>query len=94
MDFQGLAASDRCNDDVFNLWTVVEPTRSRGWNMNFAEYVDRVEFHLERLKVVSRPNHESYVAAWNNQIPARKMAESYKRRAGKMSDAQDTKTTR
>lgn len=52
-------------------------------SMNFEGYVDRVEFHLKRLGVASRPSQQAYVDAWNNQIPARKMAESYQRRLHK-----------
>lgn len=48
--------------------------------MNFEGYVDRVEFHLKRLGVDSRPPQQAYIDAWNNQIPARKMAERYQRR--------------
>ena len=52
--------------------------------MNLTGYIERVEFHLERLGVASRPADQAYVEAWNNQIPARKMAETYKRRLTKV----------
>ena len=51
--------------------------------MDINGYVDRVNFHLERLEEPSRPAYEEYLEAWNNQMPARKMAESYKRRLRK-----------
>jgi len=51
--------------------------------MDLTGYVERVDFHLERLGVISRPAPDAYVEAWNNQIPARKMAESYQRRLSK-----------
>ena len=51
--------------------------------MNLTGYIERVGFHLERLGVASRPADQAYVEAWNNQIPARKMAETYKRRLSK-----------
>lgn len=57
--------------------------------MNFEGYVDRVDFHLDRLGVESRPNQSAYVDAWNNQIPARKMAESYQRRLHKSQKVED-----
>jgi hypothetical protein len=51
--------------------------------VNVSAYVERVNFHLERLGVTSRPAPDAYVDAYNNQIPARKMAESYQRRLHK-----------
>ena len=48
--------------------------------MDIDGYVKRVNYHFERLGVGFRPRLEAYVEAWNNQIPARKMAETYKRR--------------
>jgi hypothetical protein len=51
--------------------------------MNFTGYVERVDFHLERLRVISRPPLAAHIEAWNNQIPARKMAEDYRRRLQK-----------
>jgi hypothetical protein len=51
--------------------------------MDLDDYVARVNFHLERLGVESRPSLRAYVEAWNNQMPARKMAETYQRRLRK-----------
>ena len=51
--------------------------------VNVSAYVERVNFHLERLEVTSRPHPDAYVDAFNNQIPARRMAESYQRRLHK-----------
>lgn len=48
--------------------------------MDFSGYVERVEFHLDRLGVEARPTHQAYIDAWNNQMPAKKMAESFRRR--------------
>ena len=48
--------------------------------MNFEQYVDRVNFHLERLKVEERPTQQNYVDAWNRQLAAKRMAESFSRR--------------
>lgn len=48
--------------------------------MDFNGYVDRVNFHLTRLKVESRPSHQAYMEAYNNQVPAKKLASSYARR--------------
>lgn len=56
-------------------------------SMDFEGYVDRVEFHLKRLDVDPRPSQQEYLAAWNNQIPAKKMAQSYKRRLRKDQDS-------
>jgi hypothetical protein len=55
-------------------------------HMDLSGYVERVNFHLERLGVLSRPALDAYVEAWNNQIPARKMDETYKRRLNKVID--------
>lgn len=60
--------------------------------MDFNGYVDQVNSHLERLGVTSRPSRQAYLDAWNNQIPARKMAESYQRRHGKESEAHSEAT--
>lgn len=49
-------------------------------SMGFEGYVDRVGFHFERLGVTDRPTQREYVEAWNNQIPAGKMAEAFARR--------------
>lgn len=57
--------------------------------MNFEGYVDRVDFHLDRLGVDSQPSQSAYIDAWNNQIPARKMAESYQRRLHKSQELKD-----
>ncbi len=51
--------------------------------MTFNQYIDRVNFHFERLGVIPRPPLETYVEAWNNQTPARKMAETYLRKLDK-----------
>ena len=48
--------------------------------MNFDGYVERVEFHFERLGVTERPTQREYIDAWNNQMPAKKMAETFARR--------------
>src|SRR5690606_2161820 len=48
--------------------------------MDFRGYVDRIEFHFERLGVTARPSQQDYVNAWNNQIPAKKMAQTFARR--------------
>jgi len=48
--------------------------------MDFDGYVKRVEFHLEHLGVEGRPTKQAFIDAWNNQIPAKKMAESFSRR--------------
>ena len=60
--------------------------------MDLAGYVERVNFHLERLGVTSRPPSEVYLDAWNNQIPARKMAETYQRRLSKARNRPDDDT--
>jgi hypothetical protein len=52
-------------------------------HMDLPGYVERVNFHLERLGVTALPPLDAYIAAWNGQMPARKMAESYKRRLAK-----------
>jgi hypothetical protein len=57
--------------------------------MNFPQYVDRVNFHFERLEVNLRPALDAYVEAWNNQMPARKMAESYVRSLSKEGRSSD-----
>ena len=49
-------------------------------HMDIQGYVNRVNYHFERLGVKFRPPLEAYVEAWNNQMPARKMAETFKRR--------------
>ncbi len=48
--------------------------------MDFKGYVDRIEYHFRRLGVIARPSQQEYIAAWNNQIPAKKMAQSFARR--------------
>lgn len=48
--------------------------------MDFEGYVDRIAFHFERLDVTERPTQQEYIDAWNNQIPAKKMAQSFARR--------------
>jgi len=58
--------------------------------MDFRGYVDRVEFHFDRLGVTERPSQQEYVDAWNNQIPAKKMAQSFARRRGKAERAART----
>lgn len=49
-------------------------------SMDFEGYVDRVGFHFERLGVAGRPTQQEYVDAWNNQIPAGKLAQTFARR--------------
>ena len=49
-------------------------------SMTIDGYIDRIEFHFERLGVDERPTQKQYVDAWNNQIPAKKMAETFARR--------------
>jgi hypothetical protein len=48
--------------------------------MDFNGYVDRVNFHLTRMNVDSRPSHQAYMEAYSNQVPPRKLAASYARR--------------
>ena len=52
-------------------------------HMDITGYVARVDYHFERLGVSSRPPYEAYVEAWNTQMPARKMAETFARRLRK-----------
>jgi hypothetical protein len=52
--------------------------------MDISGYVERVNYHLDRMGEASRPPYEAYVDAWNNQMPARKMAETFKRRLRKV----------
>ena len=58
---------------------MARPKRS----MTIEGYIDRIEFHFERLGVSERPTRQQYVDAWNNQIAARKMAETFARRHGR-----------
>ena len=53
---------------------------AEGHHMDLDGYIARVNYHLDRLGVESRPPLEAYAEAWNQQMPARKMAETYKRR--------------
>lgn len=62
--------------------------------MTFDGYVERIEFHLERLDVAKRPTRQEYVDAWNNQIPAKKMAGAFARRHGKRHATRMTLTDR
>ena len=63
------------------------PKQTHG-HMDITGYVARVDYHFERLGAKSRPPFEAYVEAWNTQMPARKMAETYKRRLRKGADQQ------
>ena len=54
--------------------------------MDINGYVERVNYHLQRLGVESRPDFQLYLEAWNNQMPARRMAETYQRRLRKESN--------
>lgn len=56
--------------------------------MDFQGYVDRIEFHFERLGVTARPSEQEYINAWNNQIPAKKMAQTFARRRGRKRGAE------
>lgn len=59
--------------------------------MDFQGYVDRIEFHFKRLGVATRPSQQEYINAWNNQIPAKKMAQSFaRRRKGERTPEGDT----
>jgi hypothetical protein len=58
---------------------MTDMSRKKG-SMTFEGYVERVEFHFNRLGVSARPSQQEYVDAWNNEMPARKMAESFARR--------------
>ena len=49
-------------------------------SMTINGYIDRIEFHFERIGVSERPSQKQYVDAWNDQIPAKKMAETFARR--------------
>lgn len=49
-------------------------------SMGFDGYVDRVGFHFQRLGVTDRPTQQEYIDAWNQQMPAKKMAEAFARR--------------
>lgn len=49
-------------------------------SMGFRGYVDRVGFHFDRLGVTERPTQQQYIDAWNNQIPAGKLASTFARR--------------
>ena len=49
-------------------------------SMTINGYIDRIEFHFERLAVSERPSQEQYVDAWNNEVPAKKMADTFARR--------------
>lgn len=49
-------------------------------SMGFSGYVDRVGFHFDRLGVTERPTQQQYLDAWNNQIPAGKLASTFARR--------------
>lgn len=49
-------------------------------SMTIEGYIDRIEFHFERLGVSERPTRQQYVDAWNHQIPAKKMAQTFARR--------------
>lgn len=51
--------------------------------MNFDGYVERIAFHFERLGVEARPSHREYVDAWNNQVQAKRMAQTFARRIGR-----------
>lgn len=62
--------------------------------MDINGYVDRVNYHLERLGLESRPLMDVYVEAWNNQMPARKMAETYKRRFHRSQSTDDESEAR
>jgi len=53
------------------------------FGMDFQGYLDRIEFHFERLGVKARPSEQEYIDAWNNQIPAKKMAQTFARRQGR-----------
>ena len=55
-------------------------------SMTIDGYIDRIEFHFERLGVSERPTQKQYVDAWNNQIPAKKMAETFARRHPRRGD--------
>jgi hypothetical protein len=57
-------------------------------HMDITGYVARVDHHFERLGVDSRPTYEAYVEAWNTQMPARKMAETFARRLRKGSNSE------
>jgi len=59
---------------------VAEPMKENKATMNFEGYIDRIEFHFERMGVTARPSQQEYVDAWNNQIPAKKMAQTFARR--------------
>lgn len=48
--------------------------------MDFDGYVERVEFHFGRLGIEERPTQQEYVDAWNNQMAAKKLAETFARR--------------
>lgn len=61
----------------------LERQSNKDLTMDFKGYVDRIEFHFDRLGVTERPDQQEYVDAWNNQIPAKKMAQSFARRRRK-----------
>jgi len=67
----------------------MNPKWSEDHHMDLDGYVDRVNYHLDRLGVESRPPLDAYVEAWNNETPARKMAETYKRRLHKTQGSSD-----
>ena len=65
---------------------VADKARKNIGRMDITGYVERVNYHFERLGVDSRPPYEAFVEAWNNQMPARKMAETFKRRLSRDSN--------
>jgi hypothetical protein len=52
-------------------------------HMDLEGYIARVNHHLEQMGIDSRPSLDQCVEAWNSQMPARKMAETYRRRLHK-----------
>jgi hypothetical protein len=51
--------------------------------MDLEGYIARVNHLLEEMGIESRPSLDQYAEAWNSQMPARKMAETYRRRLHK-----------
>lgn len=52
-------------------------------SMNIEGFIDRVDLHLKRLGIEARPTHQEYVNAWNSQVGAKKLAQTFSRRRRK-----------
>ena len=61
----------------------MNPHWADGHHMDLEGYIARVNHHLEQMGIESGPSLDQYAEAWNSQMPARKLAETYRRRLHK-----------